>query len=95
MARAEFSVAGIAVRQIVVLVVVGIVIVDEPTAILAGGVVVLKTTVAKCNKLVTLRIVAPNPAGTAIADNCVIFKTVIAKDVPIEIDYSADYYDPD
>jgi hypothetical protein len=85
MSRAEFGIARTAIRQIVVLVVVGVIVVDKPTAILAGCVVVFVATVAKRNELVAFRVIVPYSVGTAITDRGVLFQTVIAKYLLVKI----------
>ena len=85
MSRAEFGIARTAIRQIVVLVVVGVIVVDKPTAILAGCVVIFKATVAKYDVVITLRVVTPNAFGTTVAHSCVIIEAVIAKNSAVKI----------
>jgi hypothetical protein len=66
---AEFGIARIAIRQVVVIIVVCVIVVDKAPAILTGSVVVFIATVAKVDVFISLGIIPPYALGTVVANS--------------------------
>jgi hypothetical protein len=75
----QLRVATLAVRQVFVVIVMRVVVVNDSAAFFAGRVVIVPATYAERDVIVTLHLVAPDPLPTVVANRRSFLKTSIAK----------------